>query len=124
MATKRILEKKSNKEDEKDSHDDKKPKLGEETQEKDKATDESDAKETKADSEEAKESTTASNSANRESTEERVDDTMRTARREWLGHVERRQIRVGDAYQVTSLPTPGESDSAEVNGEQNGNTKE
>ena len=124
MATKRILEKTNNKEEEEDSHDDKKPKLTEETQGKDKEKEETGVEETTADSEEVKAPATESDPINSESTEERVDTTLRSARREWLGQVERRHIRVGDAYQVTSLPTPGESNDAEENGKQNGDKKE
>ena len=127
MASKRILEKtheerKDAKDDDadEDSHDDKKPKLTTNEQGSDEMKEESteDQKEKDYDNEEGKD-----DPVNEETTEERVRDTVQTARHEWLGQVERRHVRVGDAYQVTSLPTPGEHNEEETNGS-NGKKKE
>lgn len=124
MATKRILEKTSKEDEEeaKEGHDDKRPKLNDDEQDDNKKEPSAASEETnKASNEtETREKVNGNNNdpVNKESTEERVDETIATARHEWLGQVERRHVRVGDDYQVTSLPIPGES-----NVEQNGNGK-
>lgn len=122
MASKRILEKteeerndlKGDDEPDKDLHDDKKPKLSGEMKEESTGN----PKGNECDNEEGKD-----DPANEETAEARVRETVQTARHEWLGQVERRHVRVGDAYQVTSLPTPGHHNEEETNGS-NGKKKE
>ena len=116
MATKRVMEKTNNdesKEEDSSSHQDKKPKLSDDDEESGEQKDEEKVDE---------ENESCGDDHEEESTKERVSATLQTARREWLGHVERRHIRVGDEYQVTSLPTPETQEEGTRN--QNGKKKE
>jgi hypothetical protein len=121
MTSKRILEKTQDQKDDEggeDSHNEKRPKLttNEQGSDEEKKSSADNQKGNDDDNEEGKDG-----SANE--AEERVRGTVQSGRHEWLGKVERRHVRVGDAYQVTSLPTPGGHREEGTNGS-NGKKKE